>query len=141
MHSFKCLISTARRQNIVSCTSDENGAAPAYVEQWTGFEEVTCEANNKNCQVPANNNQGLQSNVDSPCLEETAPDGMDCREVAKSWAPECQDNATAAQFLADGFKCGCMSDKVQQEGYCERSCGKCSPVFVSKLVSVCVLRI
>ena len=115
----------------------ENGAAPSYLAQNADFDKVECDPNNKNCQVPANNNQGLQTNVDTPCLEEIEPDTMTCEEVALSWTLECQHSATAAKNLADGFKCGCSSDSVQKEGYCQRTCGLCSPVFVNQQVSIC----
>ncbi len=112
----------------------ENGAAPAYMAQNSDFEMVECDPNNKNCQVPANKNQGLQTNVDTPCLEDVDPDAMSCAEVALSWSLECQDSAAAATNLANGFKCGCMSDMVQNGKYCQRTCGLCSPVLVSKQV-------
>jgi hypothetical protein len=110
----------------------ENGAAPSYMAQNTGFDMVECDPNNKNCQVPTTNNQGLQTNVDTPCLEDIEPDTMSCAEVALSWSLECQDSAAAEANLADGFKCGCMSDMVQDGTYCQRTCGLCSPVLVSQ---------
>lgn len=113
----------------------ENGAAPSYVAQSSAFSEVTCEENNKNCQVPTI--QGLQTNVDmmtSACLQDIAPDGMTCKQVSESWTPACQDSTFATANLADGFKCGCMSDKVQKENFCERTCGLCSPLFVNSEV-------
>lgn len=112
-----------------------SGAAPAYVAQNSNFAEVLCGPNNKNCDAPSNNNQGLQTNhLDNPCLDEVAPDNMTCAEVASSWTLGCQDSAAAAENLANGFKCGCMSDMVQSQNYCQRTCGLCSPVFVNQQV-------
>lgn len=71
-----------------------DGAAPSYVAQNDGFSEVTCAFNEVKCDVSSNSNsnsQGLQTNIVDPCLEDVAPDGMTCEEVATSWVPECQD--------------------------------------------------
>ena len=114
----------------------KDGAASSYLAQNSGYSEVTCDENNKNCQVPTT--QGLQTNTDMPCLQDIAPAGMTCKEVSESWTLACQDSATATANLADGFKCGCMSDKVQNEKFCERTCGLCSPVFVNSEVRICI---
>jgi len=110
--------------------SRENGAAPSYVTHSSSFSKVTCKDNNKNCQVPTT--QGIQMNVDMmtlPCLQDIAPDGMTCKQVSESWTPVFHDSTSATANLTDGFKCGCMSDKVQS--------GLCSPIFVNS--EVCVL--
>lgn len=104
----------------------ENGATPSYHAQQTGFDEVVC--GNETCEVPQpDGNQGLRTNVFEPCLTEVAPPGITCQELARQWSPACQ--VKGADF--SGYSCGCQSDAVQNGVYCQRSCAKCSPVFVN----------
>lgn len=89
----------------------ENGAAPMYVAQNDNFAEVSCQENDKNCDIPGAGNQGLQTKIDEPCLEDVEPEGLTCLEVATSWTEQCSDDNNS--LLSDGFTCGCMSDSVQ----------------------------
>ncbi|KAL7552625.1 hypothetical protein ACHAWF_015853, partial [Thalassiosira exigua] len=110
-----------------------DGAAPDYVAQVDGFEAVECAADEKTCKTPEDGNQGLQSNVFEPCLEDIAPGGATCLEVAERWTAACQEGTQENNtLLQDGFTCGCMSAMVQNGTYCQRTCGLCSPVFVNK---------
>lgn len=70
------------RNNTEGCpvfSFPEHGAAPAYTAQdGDTFEPVSCDANDKVCDVPSDGNQGLHKDVFEPCLEDIAPPEMTC---------------------------------------------------------------
>lgn len=124
------------RNNTEGCpvfSFPEHGAAPAYTAQdGDTFEPVSCDANDKVCDVPSDGNQGLHKDVFEPCLEDIAPPEMTCMEVAESWTEDCMNPDDTTLLDDEFFTCGCMSNLIQDGTYCQRTCGQCSPVFVNR---------